>query len=270
MANKQSTQRSVSGYGWQPDLPDNRDFMYAAIMGVKKKLPSSVDLRSQCPAQVYDQGQLGSCTANSIAGAFEFELLKQSSPDFMPSRLFIYYNERVLENTVNTDAGAQIRDGIKTVNAQGVCPEDLWPYSITEFTQKPHLACYTDALTHLVTSYHRIATDITQMKSCLADGYPFVFGFTVYDGFESPQVAKSGILNMPATGEKVVGGHAVLAVGYDDAKKMIIVRNSWGSGWGLNGYFMMPYAYISNPNLADDFWTIRLVENNPAMKKPKK
>src|SRR5450631_3625349 len=116
-----------TGYGWLPDLPDQRDFTYAAPQA-PKALPKSVDLRAQCPA-VYDQGQLGSCTANSIGGAVEFELMKQKAPVFMPSRLFIYYNERVIENTVNSDNGAQIRDGIKTVNQQGVCPETAWPRS---------------------------------------------------------------------------------------------------------------------------------------------
>ncbi len=259
MKNNQPANRQAAYYGWQPDIPDQRDLMYAATAPIAK-LPSSIDLRQQCPKIVYDQGQLGSCTANAIAGAFEFELLKQKAKDLMPSRLFIYYNERAIENSINSDSGAQIRDGMKSVSKQGVCSEKIWPYNINEFTQKPHLTCYTDALKHQVTSYHRITVDLNQMKSCLAEGYPFVFGFTVYESFESTEVAQTGILPMPAKKEKLLGGHAVLAVGYDDKKQMMIVRNSWGSGWGLKGYFMMPYAYISNPNLADDFWTIRIVE----------
>ena len=105
------------------------------------------------------------------------------------------------------------------------------------------------------------------MKSCLAEGYPFVFGFTVYESFESEAVAKSGKLNMPKKGEAQVGGHAVMAVGYSDSSKRFIVRNSWGTSWGLNGYFTMPFDYLLNENLSDDFWTIRLVEVNPAKKK---
>jgi len=256
----------ISGYGWSPDLPDQRDLSYGATRATLAKLPSKVDLRKGCPP-VYDQGQLGSCTANSIGAAFEFEIKKQKAPDFMPSRLFIYYNERAIENTINTDAGAQIRDGIKSINKQGVCPEAMWPYNISEFTQKPHSVCYNDALKHLVTSYHRVLTDLNQMKGCLAEGYPFVFGFTVYESFESQKVAQTGILNMPAAKEKVMGGHAVLAVGYDDASKRFIVRNSWGEGWGQKGYFTMPYNYLTNSSLADDFWTIRLVLSNPALKK---
>ncbi len=254
-------------YGWLPDLPDHRDLMYEAPAPMLAALPAKVDLRDQFQfPQVYNQGQLGSCTANAIGGAFEFELLKQKAPDFMPSRLFIYYNERAIENTVNNDSGGQIRDGIKSVNNQGVCPESAWPYVISEFTQKPHKECYTDALKHCATSYHRLVQDINHMKCCLAEGYPFVFGFTVYSAFESVQMAQTGILNLPQKGEKVVGGHAVMAVGYDDATNSFIIRNSWGGTWGQKGCFTIPYDYLTNNHLSDDFWTIRLVMDNPALK----
>jgi C1A family cysteine protease len=262
--------QKIIGFGWAPDLPDQRDFTYAAPSAVTKKLPPKVDLRSKCPA-VYDQGQLGSCTANAIGGAFEFEAMKQNvADDFMPSRLFIYYNERVIEGTVKTDAGAQIRDGIKSINKQGVCPETLWPYDIKKFATKPGTACYTSATKHLATSYQRVPRILNQMKGCLADGYPFVFGFTVYESFESEAVAKTGKLNMPKKNESVVGGHAIMAVGYDDKAKRLIIRNSWGDGWGLKGYFTMPYEYVMDGNLSDDFWTIRLVSDAPAIKKAAK
>jgi C1A family cysteine protease len=208
---------------------------------------------------VYDQGQLGSCTANAIGAAFEFELVKQSLPDFMPSRLFIYYNERAMEGSVSTDSGAQIRDGIKSVAKQGVCPEPMWPYVIAKFRTKPPKPCYVEALKHRVSLYQRLVPTLNQLKGCLASGYPFVFGFTVYDSFESPAVAKSGHAPMPAPAEAVIGGHAVMAVGFDDSKQWFIVRNSWGTTWGMKGYFTLPYAYVTDPNLADDFWTIRLI-----------
>ena len=161
----------------------------AAIAGVS---PASVDLRPQCPP-VYDQGQLGSCTANAIAAAIQFERMKQQLAQiFTPSRLFIYYNERVIEHTVASDSGAQIRDGIKTVAQQGDCPETEWPYVITKFKTKPTQSCYADALKYKAVSYQRLTPALAQLKGCLASGYPFVFGFTVYESFESPQTAKTG------------------------------------------------------------------------------
>ncbi len=247
------------GYGWTRDLPDARDFMYAApLIRFPQGLPTAIDLRSECPP-VYDQGQLGSCTANGIAGAIQFDQSKQGTKDFTPSRLFIYYNERVIEGTVNQDSGAQIRDGIKSVVTIGAPPETDWPYDIQEFIQQPPAIAYSDAKMDLVSSYARVAQNLTQMQGCLAEGYPFVFGFTVYESFESEPVAKTGIVPMPASGEAVQGGHCVVAVGFDDSERAFIIRNSWGTGWGIKGYCLMPYEYLLNSQLASDFWTIRSV-----------
>jgi C1A family cysteine protease len=264
-------ERQIGRYGWSPDLPDARDHYFAAPLAEIGPLPTSVDLRAKCPA-VYDQGQIGSCTANAIGGAFEFLLLKEGQSDFMPSRLFIYYNERVIEHHVSTDSGAQIRDGVKSVATLGVCPESEWKYDDTpppsdgapwppnaRAGEKPTKKCYTDALKHTIKSYQRVVRGLTQMKGCLAHGYPFVFGFTVYESFESAQVAKTGVMPMPGPKEQVLGGHAVLAVGYNDADQRFIVRNSWGPSWGDKGYFHMPYAYLTDPSLSSDFWTLRLV-----------
>ena len=172
------------------------------------------------------------------------------------SRLFIYYNERAIEHSVRSDSGAMIRDGIKTLAKQGVCPEQKWPYVIAAFTKKPPAPCYTAAKQHTISSYHRIGS-LNEMRACLAEGYPFVFGFSVYQAFESAAVAKNGVLNLPKRGERQLGGHAVCAVGYDDQAKRLLVRNSWGPRWGQKGYFTMPYDYAANRDLADDFWTIR-------------
>jgi C1A family cysteine protease len=267
-----SHQRKIVRYGWTPDLPDNRDHQFAAPLLKLGPLPAKVDLRKQCPG-VYDQGQIGSCTANAIAAAIEFDRLKQKLPDFTPSRLFIYYNERNMENSVATDSGAQIRDGVKSVNKLGVCPEPEWTYVATPAdpntnlwppgakpAQKPSPTCYADALKHQALSYESVTRDLVQFKGCLAAGYPFVLGFTVYSAFESAQVAKTGVLNLPASAEQVEGGHAVLCVGYDDAAQRFIIRNSWGASWGMKGYFTMPYAYLLSQKLSSDFWTIRVVE----------
>ena len=254
----------IARYGWKPDLPDHRDQMYTPPVALgAAPLPHKVDLSPKCPKTIYDQGQLGSCTANAIAAAFEFDLLRQGAKDFMPSRLFIYYNERVMEGTVREDAGAMIRDGIKSIKTLGVATEKSWPYSDANpgtFQEKPPAAIYQAALSHQVTSYLRIARSLRSMKACLASGFPFVFGFTVYEGFESPAVAKSGEVQLPGAHESAIGGHAVLAVGYDDATQRFLVRNSWGHDWGKAGYFTMPYAYLLDGDLADDFWTVRAVE----------
>jgi C1A family cysteine protease len=253
-------QHMIKRYGWIHDLPDHRDLLYSAPMATLATLPSKVDMRDACPA-VYDQGQLGSCTGNAIGGAMEFDLKKENpSTEFAPSRLFIYYNERVIEGTVQSDSGAQIRDGIKSVASQGAPHEALWPYDISKFEDKPSQAAYDDAMKHEATLYQRLVQSLTQMKGCLAAGNPFVFGFTVYASFESPEVAKTGVVPMPARHEKVLGGHAVLAVGYDDSQQRFIVRNSWGTAWGEKGYFTIPYTYLLDSHLSSDFWTIKFVK----------
>src|SRR4051812_10287922 len=200
----------IMRFGWQPDLPDQRDFAYKTPAAFIKALPSKVDLRKSCPP-VYNQGDLGSCTANAIGAAFEFEVRKQNmSDDFVPSRLFIYYNERAMEHTLKSDSGAQIRDGIKSVNKQGACPEAMWPYDDGDkkFQLKPSANCYSTALNNQVVSYQRVQQTLMQMKGCLAAGFPFVFGFSVYDDFYSDRVTQTGMMSLPKPNEKSEGGHA--------------------------------------------------------------
>jgi C1A family cysteine protease len=165
----------------------------------------------------------------------------------------------VIERTVDTDSGAQLRDGMKTLAKQGVCPETMWPYVLSQFATKPTAQCYTEAKKHLGITYMRVEQDVPQMRGCVAAGFPFIFGFTVYDSFESDAVARTGNVPMPQGDEHVLGGHAMCVVGYDNPKKLFIVRNSWGAGWGKNGYGTMPYAYFTNTDLSADFWTLRAV-----------
>lgn len=214
-----------------------------------------VDLRQQMPSP-YDQGDLGSCTANGMASQIEF-LAKKNGVDFMPSRLFIYYFERNLEGTVASDAGAEPRDGIKVLAADGAPPETEWPYDISKFTVRPPQTVLHVAKKDLVSSYFNLKGDLASMRWCLKNGYPFGFGFTVYQSFESQQVAQTGIAPMPQPNEPQLGGHYVVAVGCDDEAQTFTIRNSWGTGWGMGGYCTMPYAYLADPNLASDFWTLR-------------
>ena len=198
--------RPVERFGWVPDLPDARDFMFSAPESVLTKLPTKVNLTSKMPP-VYDQGQLGSCTANAIGAAFEFDQVKEGYKDFMPSRLFIYYNERAMEGTIDTDSGAMIRDGMKSVAKVGVCAEDTWAYDISKFTEKPPAKAYTEAKKHQALLYKRVIPMLHQLQGCLAAGYPVVFGFSVYESFMSPDVAKTGEVPLPPRGEQLIGGY---------------------------------------------------------------
>ncbi|MGH9075886.1 MAG: C1 family peptidase [Acidimicrobiales bacterium] len=248
--------RNIAGYGWVPQLPDLRDarLQVAPVTA----LPASVDLTSRPDMPpVYDQGRLGSCTGNAIAGAVDFDNHRQQGSFLAPSRLWVYYQERVIEGTVGQDAGGQIRDGIKSVANLGVCPESDWPYDIATFAKAPPAKDYTDALGDRALVYQAVTQDLWALKSVLAAGTPVVFGFTVYDEFESPAVASSGIVPMPGSTSTVVGGHAVVLVGYNDAVDRFRVRNSWGTTWGQAGYFELPYLYVTSGSLASDFWVVQ-------------
>jgi len=248
-------------FGWRRDLPDARDYKlldYETLLPAAA-LPSSVDMRQQCPP-IYDQGNLGSCTANSIGGGVQFLQMKQQISNFTPSRLFIYFQERLDQGDTANDTGASIRESAKAVANYGAPPETDWPYVITHFAEKPPANAYSDGLLTKVTQYLAVAQSAQQMKSCLASGFPIHVGFSVYSSFESAAVAQSGVVPMPNLAvERLLGGHAVMVIGYNDASGTWLCRNSWGTGWGMSGYFTMPYAYLTDPNLSDDFWTLRQV-----------
>ena len=215
---------------------------------------ATVDLRSRFPP-VYDQGALGSCTANALCAAFTF-----NAPGFTGSRLFLYYNERLLEKTITYDSGAYIHDGITAMKTYGLCSETIWPYIVSKYAVKPTAPCYSAALADRVLTAQNIQPTLATMKQALSQGYPFVFGFTVYSSFLNASASTTGIIPMPAPRESVLGGHAVVAVGYDDTHQWFIFRNSWGSGWGDHGYGYIPYAYISNASLTSDLWYITSVK----------
>ena len=247
-------------YGWINSLPDHRDaaFRYRASKDTLNNLPPLVDLRP-LDIPICDQQATSACTGMGWAGIVGFECKKQGI-DLIPSPLFIYWNERDIENSTNTDGGASPRDGAKAISSIGVCPESEWVFNEDNVLVKPPDNCFKDALLHLAIQYNSIKQDINQLKSCLAEGYPFAVGITVYDGLESDESAKTGIVNLPTAKENNLGGHFVVCVGYDDSKQVWIMRNSWGTGWGISGYFTLPYSYLTNPDLADDFWKVTLMK----------
>mmetsp|Transcript_83413 Transcript_83413/g.268888 ORF Transcript_83413/g.268888 Transcript_83413/m.268888 type:complete len:292 (-) Transcript_83413:281-1156(-) len=246
--------------GWKKDLPDFRDRMFALPIEKKQDFPCKVDLRPAEHFGIYDQGKLGSCTANALGAAFHFDQVKEGKIDFVPSRLFIYYNERSMEGCVDQDAGSYLRDGIKSLNQIGVCSEKPWEYDESQFTVRPTEGCYTSATANRASEYARIPQTIEDIKGVLKEGFPFVFGFVVLSSFRTEAVSSTGYMTMPQPEDSTLGGHAVMAIGYDDEKQVVIVRNSWGEGWGDAGYFYMPYDYICHPFLAGDMWAIKSVD----------
>lgn len=249
----------MSPYLLKKDKIDKRDFLFARP---PLMLPTKIDLRLQC-SPVVDQGNLGSCTANAIAsGLREYMELKNTkiAPFVLLSRLFLYYKERELEGTINEDSGATIRDGMKVLKKIGVCPEDDMPYDVTKFTEPPSPHAEAHAREYRVASYYRLRS-IRDIRQCLNEGYPIVIGIMVYESFESQRVADTGVVPLPKRHEQELGGHAVLVAGYDLSNKYgtgsyLIVRNSWGEGWGDKGYCYLPFSFVTY-GYAFDFWTAR-------------
>ena len=216
-------------------------------------LPPSIDLTPEMP-RVYDQGQLGACTGNALAGLYQFLLMKEGLPSFVPSRLMIYWGERQIEGDVSQDSGANGDDGMTFLANKGVCPESLWPYDVAQFAVEPPKAAWASAYHHKIGGAVTIADgDMLGVRSCLASGYPIAFGFTAFAGLQSDAAAKTGIIPLPAKGEQPIGGHEVVLVGYDDSARTFKIRNSWSSSWGDKGYGYMSYDYIGDKTLAGDF-----------------
>lgn len=236
--------------GWRPDLVDTRDWLYRPEVAVTA-LPPHVDLMPGF-GPVLDQGQLGSCTANGIAGAIDFADRKEGWASENPSRLFIYWNERNAEGTVNSDAGAAIRDGVKVIAKLGAPPETDWPYDIAKFRERPPAAAFAAAKRDRLTRYWRVQSHPTLGLACLAAGFPFVGGIVVYPSFEA---ATDGVIPMPEPGEAPIGGHCILFGGYDLALRRYKFRNSWAASWGQDGDGTMPFEYLAQ--LGSDLWTIR-------------
>jgi C1A family cysteine protease len=250
-------------YLLKKDKHDPRDFIYMALKSEVDMLPDYINLRSLMP-DIFNQDQLGSCTANAIVAFREYfqRVFKEEFIDL--SRNYLYWHERFFEGTVNEDSGAYIRDGMIVLTQIGCAPEVDFPYDISKFKETPSAVAEQDAGVFKIKEYHRV-TNLDSMKHALANNLPVVIGIMVYDSFESSAVAENGVVPMPnKNNEQLLGGHAVLVVGYDDSKQVVIVRNSWGTGWGDQGYFTLPYDFINDPDLTHDMWTGTLSKPIPA------
>jgi len=241
-------------YGWKVDKLDHRDKKYGAFP-VQPTKP--VDLRHLFP-DVYDQGSTSSCVAQSTAGAFQYTRMAQGLPNWIPSRLFIYWNARDYEHCADIDGGSQIRDGVKAVANFGVCPEIEWPFGIAPINAKPSLEAYQAAQHAKATQYASVDQSLNHILSCLNHKLPVIFGSSVFQAFEGEEVAKTGNVPMPDATERPIGGHAQVIVGWKPETQHFIVRNSWGKNWGIEGYSYFPRDYILSPDLSSDFWTIYL------------
>ena len=249
--------RRADVYGTIRDRPDRRDFIY--VPARIKALPALVDLSKKCPP-VYNQGKLNSCSANALAAAVWMAKRHSGARPVAASRLFIYYNERAQQGTSGANDPVPLRDGFKCLIKRGVCAESAWPYRASRFADRPPAACYRAARKRRAQSYQRIRQHLAHLKYCLAEGHPFVMGIAVYkgQGLESAAARRTGSVPMPHGRRHLLGGHAVLAVGYSDRRRSFLVRNSWGPRWGIRGYFWLPYRYVTDPSLAWDFWTLRV------------
>ena len=228
-------------------------------------LPSSFDLRTAYPSVVppiLNQSSIGSCVDNEVSNALRFCVGRETGvkSEWQPSRLFLYYNARVEDGSpTNQDTGSSLLACFKGVKQYGVCSELNWPYIISKFTLKPSQPCYTAAKTHCPEfQFLQVPQDLTHIKQALVAGYPIVIGIQVYSSFESDQVAKTGQVPMPNTStEELLGGHSVSIVKYDDSTQTFTLSNSWGGGWGQEGYFTLPYQYVLDSNLCDSLFQAR-------------
>ncbi len=261
--NRNTTYVAVQrSYKWRPSLPDWRDeyFHRTSINNTNDNCSYNIDLRAGFPP-VYDQQNLGACTSFAIGAAIQYDELRQFNHSDLPSFLFIYYNERQLEGHVNTDSGASLRDGIKVIAKQGYSTATLWPYVVSNFKIRPPVEAYMEAVKHRAIQYRRVSQTLEDIKAVLAAGFPIVFGITVYESFESEKVAATGHVPMPSKNEQILGGHALVLVGALDDTKEFIVRNSWSNTFGDNGYIYLPYDYVTNSDLASDFWVVQRVSS---------
>lgn len=249
--------RKTKKYGCIPDINDQRDIW----VNFPKKMEyyQNVDLRkTKLFPEIYDQGSLGSSTAHAVLACYIFSLRKHSliEQDKKLSPQFIYFNQRVVSGTTDYDSGACIRDAIKVISRIGVCEEHLYPYNVDYFIECPNKTAYENAYNELQQiEYKKIGPSVEDIMKCISNNIPVILGFTVYDSFEHADVSRTGVMPEPKHGEKIVGSHAVLIVGYDFQRSFFLCRNSWGEKWGQSGHFWMPFRFVNSRN-CNDLWVM--------------
>jgi len=224
-----------------------------------KTLPAKVDLRADAALSVYDQGPIGSCVSNTTSYGVRRAYKKKTGKLFMPSRLFVYFNGRIMHGLpADADTGLTITEGYRSVDKYSAPSEALWKYDPKQFKTKPPAAAYTAASQMPTFEYVTLRSDILELKKCLADGFYVSFGTALFSSFMSAQTARTGIIPVPNPAkEQRLGGHAMTIVGYDDSRRCFIVANSWSARWGDKGFCYFPYDYMLNKSLTSDFCSAR-------------
>lgn len=257
--------RHLRGWRRSPKRPHLAAHPTLATLAQTLPPQAEIDLFDAVP--VFDQGQTGDCTAHMGCEQFGFLELKAGRPFVEFSRLFLYAVTRELEGTpLSEDSGAEIHDVMTALRTMGVCADEAWPTGDgSRFAEEPSEAAKADALNHqAILAYH--CPTLATVKASLVQGFPVGFGFSVPASMQTEEIAASGYVRYPIQGEEIVGGHAVVAIGYDDHRIMsaddagaVRCRNSWGVGWGLGGDFWLSQRYFVE-GMADDCWTLRAAE----------
>jgi C1A family cysteine protease len=250
-------------YGWIRGLPSRR-FPQLKLTSYPPLSPAKSLITTGFLPPIWDQGQTGSCTGHGTTRGIAYARAKQGLPYIDLSRLFPYWNARVAEGSSDSDSGATVGDAIAAAQQYGDCPYADLPTDPGLVTVAPSVQAFEDAITHKALAATRVmgsnqASLAYHFKHCIDIlGLPVVIGIVVYESFESDAVAKTGAVPMPGSNEQQLGGHCIAAVAYDDSTQLITCDNSWGTSWGMQGRFTIPYGYVFDPDLADDFHAITL------------
>lgn len=239
------------------DVRDNKfNIKYKQI--ISANLPDKINLYNLIELPIFDQGDLGSCTANVISNVILFYLKNNKMKTYQPSRLYIYYFSRLLEGSTNIDSGCNIRNALKSICKYGACDESTYPYKIRKFKKKPPDYCIIEARQHIKQiKYLSISQNLRIIKNCLYRGSPIILGVEIYESFKNKNTLLSGNVSIPDTEqEESLGLHCILLLGYNENTRQFIIQNSWGNNVGINGLFNIPYEYILDDKLATDFWIV--------------